>query len=32
LVELDDGDAWKYSLAEELRVAGYQVDLNRVRG
>lgn len=32
LVELDDAGAWRYRLAEELRAAGYQVDLNHVRG
>jgi predicted nucleotide-binding protein len=32
LEELDDPGAWKYRLAEELKAAGYTVDMNRVRG
>lgn len=29
-VSLDDGDGWRFSLAKELRQAGFEVDLNRV--
>jgi predicted nucleotide-binding protein len=32
LEELDAGGAWKYRLAEELKAAGYDVDMNRVAG
>ena len=32
LEELDAAGAWKYQLAEELKAAGYQVDMNRISG
>ncbi len=29
-VELDESGAWKYRLGEELRAAGYEIDMNRL--
>jgi predicted nucleotide-binding protein len=31
-VPLDDGGSWRYHLAQELGAAGYEVDLNQLRG
>lgn len=31
-VPIDDGGAWRFKLAGELAAAGYDVDLNRLRG
>lgn len=29
-VPIDENDAWKFSLAKELRAAGYEIDLNKL--
>lgn len=28
---IDDADAWRYKLANELKVAGFEVDLNKIK-
>lgn len=29
-VPIDENDAWKFSLAKELKAAGYEIDLNKI--
>jgi predicted nucleotide-binding protein len=31
-IQLDESGAWKYRLGEELRAAGYEIDMNRLGG
>lgn len=31
-IELDESGAWRYRLGEELRAAGYEIDMNRLGG
>lgn len=29
-ISMDDADAWKYTIAKEMRASGYDIDMNKI--